>query len=74
VLLGLLHGANHTDLLSEEVYLDIVYMAITTSSNTLGNQPPCIVQVIKVQLCFANHYIIISQRHATPALDQKESR
>jgi hypothetical protein len=45
MLLGLPHDAIHDDLLGKEVYPDIDYMVITTSSNTLGKQPPCIVQV-----------------------------
>jgi hypothetical protein len=57
-----------------EVYLGIGHMVIATASNTLGKQPPCIAQRIKAHLCFANHHIIISQRHATPALDQNMSR
>ncbi len=49
----------------------MVSMAITTSSNTLENQTPCIAQVIESPLCFANHHIIISQRHALPTVDLK---
>ena len=74
VLLGLPHDANQYDLLVDEVYQDIDYMVIATSSNTLGKQPPCTVQVAKGQLYFANHHIIISQRHAISALDLKKSR
>jgi hypothetical protein len=74
LLLGLPHDAIHDDLFEEKVYRDIDYMVITTSSNTLGKQPPCVVQVTKTQLYFANHHIIISQRHATPTLDLNKSR
>jgi len=71
VLLGLSHGAIQVEIDDGETYLDKNYMVIATSSNTLGKQPPCVAQVIKTQLCFANHHIIISQRHAIPALDQR---
>jgi hypothetical protein len=71
MLLGLLHGANQTVFGDDGGYLEIGYMVITTSSNTLGNQTPCIAQVTVVHLSFANHHIIISQRHALPALDLK---
>ena len=71
MLLGLSHGANQFNLVENEVHLNIGYMVIATSSNTLGKQPPCTAQVTKAQLCFANHHIITSQRHAIPALDPK---
>jgi hypothetical protein len=48
------------DLCGYEIYPDMNYMVVTTSSNTLGKEPPCIVQVPKTQLYFANHHIIIS--------------
>jgi hypothetical protein len=67
------HGANQVDYPAGGSRLGIYYVVITTPSNTLGKEPP-IAQVNRFQLCLTNHHIIISQRHATPTLDQNVSR